>query len=171
MYYSVVLGGKLHLRVTTMAQRLIKDAGGFDRYIYYTSDEELKYVFLSPSLSFFLCISLCYSPPPPPLIPSPLPFTLEATHTLSLLHTHINFTFPSLSHTHSLLPLSFSLPLSLRSELALTLKRRMQSLVATHPTAEPPPLDKRNPKPLPRKLPLDIKRVEVVQTIKYQFLG
>jgi hypothetical protein len=99
IYNSVLLGTKLRLRVTTGVQRTIRGAGGFDRYIYYTPDEEL------------------------------------------------------------------------RSDLALTLKRRMEYLVSRHPTIQPPPLDKRKPKPLPKKLPISIKPMEISQTSKYQYLG
>ena len=42
IYNSVLLGTKLRLRVTTGVQRSIRGAGGFDRYIYYTHDEELR---------------------------------------------------------------------------------------------------------------------------------
>ena len=41
-YHSVLLGTKLRLRVTLKVQRAIRDAGGFDRYIYYTPDEDLR---------------------------------------------------------------------------------------------------------------------------------
>ena len=44
IYTSVLLGTKLRLRVTTGVQRSIRDAGGFDRYIYYTPDEELGFI-------------------------------------------------------------------------------------------------------------------------------
>lgn len=87
------------MRVTLSCQRAIVKAGGFDRYIYYTADEDL------------------------------------------------------------------------RSPLAITLKRRMQAIVAKYPTVEPPPLDKRNPKPLPKKVSFDIKPVEVCSMNKYIHLG
>ena len=87
------------MRVTLSCQRAIVKAGGFDRYIYYTPDENL------------------------------------------------------------------------RSPLAITLKRRMQAIVAKYPAVEPPPLDKRNPKPLPKKLSVDIKPVEVCSMNKYVYIG
>lgn len=87
------------MRVTLSCQRAIVKAGGFDRYIYYTPDEDL------------------------------------------------------------------------RSPLAITLKRRMQALVTKYPAVEPPPLDKRNPKPLPKKLSIDIKPVEVCIMNSYVYLG
>ena len=87
------------MRVTLSCQRAIEKSGGFDRYIYYTPEENL------------------------------------------------------------------------RSSLAITLKRRMQALVAKHPTVEPLPLDRRNPKPLPKKLSVDIEPVEVCDMNKYIYLG
>lgn len=59
----------------------------------------------------------------------------------------------------------------LKSQLALVLRRRMNELVAKHPSIEPPPLDKRNPKPLPKKLTVDIDCVEVCDMSKYVYLG
>ena len=44
IYDSVLLGTKFRLRVTLGLQRTIRAAGGFDRYIYYTPDEELRCV-------------------------------------------------------------------------------------------------------------------------------
>ena len=87
------------MRVTLSCQRAIENAGGFDRYIYYTPEENL------------------------------------------------------------------------RSPLAVTLKRRMNALVAKYPSIEPPPLDKRNPKPMPKKLSVDIKPVQVCDMNKYVYLG
>ena len=40
-----------------------------------------------------------------------------------------------------------------------------------YPSIEPPPLDKRNPKPLPKKLSVKIKPVEVCDMTKYVYLG
>lgn len=58
-----------------------------------------------------------------------------------------------------------------KSVLAVSLKRRMDALVAKHPSIEPPPLDKRNPKPLPKKLSVAIKPVEVCSMSKCVYLG
>ena len=44
-------------------------------------------------------------------------------------------------------------------------------LSGRYPSIEPPPLDKRNPKPLPKKLSVKIKPVEVCDMTKYVFLG
>ena len=41
-YQSVLLGRKLNMRVTLGTQRAIDRAGGFDRFIYYTPEDELK---------------------------------------------------------------------------------------------------------------------------------
>jgi len=41
-YHSVLLGRKLNVRVTLGTQRAIDRAGGFDRFIYYTPEDELK---------------------------------------------------------------------------------------------------------------------------------
>ena len=98
-YHSVLLGRELRLRVTLATKRAIENIGGFDRYIYYTPEEQLK------------------------------------------------------------------------SIVALSLRRRMQTLVAKHPSVEPPPLDKRKPKPLPKKLPVDVKPIEVCDMNKYLYLG
>ncbi len=98
-YRSVLLGRKLNVRATLGLQRAIETAGGFDRYIYYTPEEEL------------------------------------------------------------------------RSTLAVSLKQRMNRLVEQYPAIEPPPLDKRNPKPLPKKLPMNIKPVEVCDGRKCVYLG
>ena len=98
-YRSVLLQRKLRLRVTLATQTLIDRAGGFDRYIYYTPEEEL------------------------------------------------------------------------RSELARTLKHRMNVLVAKHPAVEPPRLDKRNPKPVPKNLCAGLKPVEVCNMTKFMYLG
>ena len=87
------------MRVTIGIQKTIERAGGFDRYIYYTPEEQL------------------------------------------------------------------------RSTLAISLKQRMNALVAKHPAIEPPPLDKRNPKPLPKKLSVKIDKVEVCDINKYVYLG
>ena len=40
-----------------------------------------------------------------------------------------------------------------------------------YPSVEPPPLDKRKPKPLPKKLSVKIKPVEVCDMTKYVYLG
>ena len=40
-FYSPILDVHLKLRVTTAAMRWIDKAGGFDSYIYHTSDEKL----------------------------------------------------------------------------------------------------------------------------------
>ncbi len=98
-YRSVILGRELRVRATLGLQRKIERLGGFDRYIYYSPEEELE------------------------------------------------------------------------SRLALVLRRRMQELVAKHPSVEPPPLDKRNPKPLPKKLSIDIAPVEVCDMSQYVYLG
>ena len=87
------------MRVTLSTQRAIETAGGFDRFVYYTAESNLK------------------------------------------------------------------------SILAKTLQRRMKALVAKYPSIEPPPLDKRKPKPLPKKLSVDIKPVEVCDMSKYVYLG
>ena len=47
----------------------------------------------------------------------------------------------------------------------------MQALVAKYPSVKPPPLDKRNPKPMPKKLSIDIKPVQVCDVNKYAYLG
>lgn len=65
----------------------------------------------------------------------------------------------------------YSPPEELQSRLAVVLRRRMAELVAKHPSIQPPPLDKRNPKPLPKKLSIDIPPVEVCDMSKYVFLG
>ena len=98
-YRSVLLGRKLNIRVTLGVQRAIERAGGFDRYIYYTPEDEL------------------------------------------------------------------------RSKLAVSLKQRMNRLVAKYPSVEPPPLDKRNPKPLPKKLLINVEPIEVCKMTKYVYLG
>ena len=98
-YHSVLFQHDLRVRATLSCQRAIENAGGFDRYIYYTPEENL------------------------------------------------------------------------RSPLAITLKRRMNALVAKYPTVEPPPLDKRKPKPMPKKLSVNIKPVQVCDTNKYVYLG
>ncbi len=98
-YRSVILGQTLRVRATLGLQRKIERLGGFDRYIYYSPEEELE------------------------------------------------------------------------SRLALVLRRRMKDLVAKHPSVEPPPLDKRNPKPLPKKLSIDIAPVEVCDMSQYVYLG
>ena len=79
--------------------------------------------------------------------------------------------FPSCYSFNYSLSLSLSLTHTHRSELAVTLKKRMKELVAKHPVVEPPPLDLRRPKPLPKKLPIPLKPVEILQTSKYQYLG
>ena len=48
IYTSVLLGTKFRLRVTLGTQKDITKAGGFDRYIYYTPEEELR-----------LCVCVC----------------------------------------------------------------------------------------------------------------
>lgn len=98
-YRSILLGRHLKVRATLGVQRKIERVGGFDRYIYYSPEEELK------------------------------------------------------------------------SQLAVVLRRRMKELVAKHPSIEPPPLDKRNPKPLPKKLNVDIRPVEVCDMSRYVYLG
>ena len=98
-YRSILLGRHLRVRATLGVQRKIERVGGFDRYIYYSPEEELK------------------------------------------------------------------------SQLAVVLRRRMRELVAKHPSIEPPPLDKRNPKPLPKKLNVDIGPVEVCDMSRYVYLG
>lgn len=98
-YRSVLLQRTLRLRVTLATQRLINRVGGFDRYIYYTPEEEL------------------------------------------------------------------------RSPLARTLKHRMNDLVAKHPAVEPPRLDKRNPKPVPKNLCAGLKPVEVCNMTRFVYLG
>ena len=40
-YFSQILGVHLKLRMTTAAMRWIDKAGGFDSYIYHTSDKKL----------------------------------------------------------------------------------------------------------------------------------
>ena len=40
-YFSAILGVHLKLRMTTAAMRWIDKAGGFDGYIYHTSDKKL----------------------------------------------------------------------------------------------------------------------------------
>ena len=40
-YFSQILGVHLKLRMTTAAMRWIDKAGGFDGYIYHTSDKKL----------------------------------------------------------------------------------------------------------------------------------
>ena len=47
----------------------------------------------------------------------------------------------------------------------------MQAVIAKYPAIEPPPLDKRNPKPLPKKLSVDIPPIEVCDMNQYVFLG
>ena len=98
-YHSILFGHDLRIRVTLSCQRAIDKAGGFDRYVYYTPENDL------------------------------------------------------------------------RSPLAITLKRRMQAVIAKYPAIEPPPLDKRNPKPLPKKLSVDISPIEVCDMNQYVFLG
>ncbi len=65
----------------------------------------------------------------------------------------------------------YSPPEDLQSRLAIVLRRRMTDLVAKHPSAQPPPLDKRNPKPLPKRLTIDIPPVEVCDMSQYVYLG
>ena len=47
----------------------------------------------------------------------------------------------------------------------------MNALVAKYPSTEPPPLDKRNPKPMPKKLSVDVKPIQVCDMNKYVYLG
>ena len=58
-----------------------------------------------------------------------------------------------------------------KSQLATVLRQRMKGLVAKYPSVEPPPLDKRNPKPLPKKLNVDIGPIEVSDMTRYVYLG
>ncbi len=65
----------------------------------------------------------------------------------------------------------YSPPEELKSRLAQVLKQRMTDIVAKYPRARPPPFDKRNPKPLPKKLSIDIPPVEVCDMSQYVYLG
>ena len=98
-YHSYVFGRKMRVRVTNSAKRTIADAGGFDRYIYYTPEEDFK------------------------------------------------------------------------SKLGVVLQRRMRFLVERHPNVAPPPLDKRNPKPVSKKISAGLPPVEVANMSKYLFLA
>ena len=53
-YQSILLGRLLRLRVTLSTQRDIRDAGGFDRYIYFTPEEKYVCVF-----GVFVCLFVC----------------------------------------------------------------------------------------------------------------
>lgn len=67
---------------------------------------------------------------------------------------------------------SSSLPLHrFKSKLALSLKLRMQELVSKYPHVEPPPLNKRNPQPVLKKLAKGIAPVEVCDVNKFVYLG
>lgn len=98
-YSSVIFGRSLRVRATLGLQRKIQRVGGFDRYIYYTPEEEFK------------------------------------------------------------------------SQLAKILQKRMKMLTTKYPSVEPPPLDKRNPKPLPKKLAVNIGPIEVSDVTRYVYLG
>ena len=58
-----------------------------------------------------------------------------------------------------------------RSTLALSLRRRMQERVAKYPHVEPPPLNKRKPVPVPKKLTKGLKPVDVCDRNRYIYLG